>query len=177
MFELKKMRLERNYTLEMLASATGFTKGYLSKIERSPTLPPFATVQRIAEALQFDIADLFSDKKEIFESHNIDIVKHAELEEQTDVYSFFPLLNSYRNKQMAPFLFTVKTGATELTTHDSEEFVFVIEGCIELNYEDTTYHLEKGDAFYLDARIAHNFVNRQESTASLLAVHFNYRRF
>ncbi|MDD5016569.1 MAG: cupin domain-containing protein [Eubacteriales bacterium] len=176
--KMKEMRLAKGYTLEMLAGATGFTKGYLSKIERSNVPPPFATVQKITEALQFDMVDLFKNKSETADSKNIDIVKHTGKEEDPDsVYSFIPLVNSYRNKQMLPFLFTVKKGETQQTTHDSEEFVYVTQGSVELNYEGRTYMLERGDAFYLDARITHYFVNRQETSTLLIAVHFNYRRF
>ena len=69
------------------------------------------------------------------------------------------------------------TGTTDATTHDSEEFVYVLEGNIHLNYEDKIHNLKKGDCFYLDARIKHNFTNPNNEPALLLTVHFNYRRF
>lgn len=180
--KIKQLRIKKGLTLEDLANKTGFTKGYLSKIERSSNMPPFATVQKIAEALDVDLIDLLETQPDALVSKNIDIFRRSdslkdEWEEHSEIYSFKPLINVYRNKYMSPFLFRVKKGETDVTTHDSEEFVYVLEGEIELNYEGKTYQLSAGDSFYLDARIKHNFVNRNEKPALLIAVHFNYRRF
>ncbi|HHW30631.1 MAG TPA: helix-turn-helix domain-containing protein [Clostridiaceae bacterium] len=180
--KIKQLRTSKGLTLEDLANKTGFTKGYLSKIERSSNMPPFATVQVIAEALDSDLIELLEARPDALVSKNIDILisndtSKEEWEEHTEVYSFKPLVNVYRNKYMSPFLFRVKKGATDITSHDSEEFVYVLEGNIELNYEGKIYQLSPGDSFYLDARIKHNFVNHDEKPALLIAVHFNYRRF
>ena len=179
---IKDMRKKNGFSLEKLAELTGFTKGYLSRIENSSKVPPFATVQAIAEALQTDIMLLLDKEAHLVESKNIDLMINPEnteegWEESSLVYSFKPLVNTYRNKYMSPFMFKVKKGETELTSHDSEEFVLVLDGEVDLNYEGKTYSITKGDSFYLDARIKHNFVNKHEKTASLIAVHFNYRRF
>ncbi len=180
--KIKDLRLKNGYTLEKLSEITGFTKGYLSKIERSAKTPPFATVQSIAAALKADITELMDARQEMLGSKNIEVLKYTDAirdgwEKSSEVYSFKPLVNTYRNKYMSPFLFMVKKGTSELTAHDSEEFVYVLEGNVELNYEGKTYRLGKGDCFYLDARIKHNFQNTKDETALLMAVHFNYRRF
>jgi transcriptional regulator with XRE-family HTH domain len=180
--KIKHYRGIRGLTLSELANQTGFTKGYLSKIERTLNPPPFATVQLIAEALQVDVTELMDKHPDGVGSKDIDIFKASQLpaddwEASSLVYSFKPLVNLYKNKYMSPFLFRVAKGATEVTSHDSEEFVYVLEGSVELNYEGRTYNLEAGDCFYLDARNKHNFVNKIDQVAQLLAVHFNYRRF
>jgi Predicted transcriptional regulator with C-terminal CBS domains len=179
---IKEIRKRDGLSLEKLAELTGFTKGYLSRIENSSKVPPFATVQAIAEALQTDIMLLLDKGAHPVGSKNIDLMRNPEnneeaWEESSLVYSFIPLVNTYKNKYMSPFMFKVKKGETELTSHDSEEFVLVLDGEVDLNYEGRTYSIARGDSFYLDARIKHNFVNKNEKTASLLAVHFNYRRF
>lgn len=180
--KIKQLRALKGMTLEKLAELTGFTKGYLSKVERSPKTPPFATVQLIAEALGVDIIELLDIPPDVSFSKNIEIVKHSDTSEQgweetSLIYSFKPLVNHYKNKYMAPFLFSVNKGTTDTTTHDSEEFVYVLEGSLQLNYEGKVYALAKGDSFYLDARIKHSFTNTDDTAALLVAVHFNYRRF
>ena len=177
--KIKDIRLLRGLTLDDLAARTGFTKGYLSKVERAENPPPFATTQLIADALQIDLAELVEGHPESRGSKNIDLLRSRsdDWDSSSSVYSFQPLVNSYKNKYMSPFLFRVATGETEITTHDSEEFVHVLEGSVELQYEGKTFILQKGDSFYLDARIKHNFVNRSDKAALCLAVHYNYRRF
>lgn len=41
--QIKSLRTARNLTLEALAAKTGYTKGYLSKVENSDRSPPVST--------------------------------------------------------------------------------------------------------------------------------------
>ena len=59
----EKRKLE-NKTLDWLASKTGFTKGYLSKIENGNKIPPLGSLYRISKALDLDISKLFKDSHE-----------------------------------------------------------------------------------------------------------------
>ena len=56
---IRRIRQQKNMTIQMLADLTGLSKGYLSKVERSKNAPPFSTVNRIALALNVDLADFF----------------------------------------------------------------------------------------------------------------------
>ena len=175
--KIKEIRKLKGFTLEQLANITGLTKGYLSRIERSDKIPPFATVQLIADALGINLAELVQTESFQDYSRNIEFFKKEsdhlkECVEDVTVYSFEPLLHEYKNRYMAPFLFKIKKGTTDAMKHDSEEFVYVIDGEIDLNYEEKTYNLKVGDCFYLDSRIKHFFKNHNEKTAKLIAVNF-----
>ncbi len=54
----KELRLERRITLESLASKTGFTQGYLSKVEKSEKAPPVSTLGIISRVLNVTISFL-----------------------------------------------------------------------------------------------------------------------
>lgn len=56
---LKKVRLEKNMTLETLANLSGISKGHLSKIERQERDPKLTTMLLIATALKVDIKELY----------------------------------------------------------------------------------------------------------------------
>lgn len=56
---LKKVRLEKNMTLETLANLSGISKGHLSKIERQEREPKLTTMLLIASALKVDIKELY----------------------------------------------------------------------------------------------------------------------
>jgi len=45
---IRTLRLKKNLTLQMLADRTGYSKGYLSKVEKSDKAPPVATSSNIA---------------------------------------------------------------------------------------------------------------------------------
>lgn len=56
---VKKVRLEKNMTLETLAKLSGISKGHISKIERQERDPKLSTLIQIALALKVDIDKLY----------------------------------------------------------------------------------------------------------------------
>ena len=56
---VKKVRLEKNMTLEELARLSGISKGHLSKIERGEREPKISTLIQIALALKVDLNKLY----------------------------------------------------------------------------------------------------------------------
>ena len=178
---IRELRGLHGLSLEELAGHTGLTKGYLSKIERSGNPPPFSTLQKIAEVLDVDVNDLLTPDRNRDNARNIDFITgevgSAPPFKTEGICAFRPLLKSYRNKQMSPFLMTIAHGRTRSFHHDAEEFVYVISGCVELGYDGETHVFEEGSSFYLDSRLPHSFQNSADEDDVLLSVDFNYRRF
>lgn len=178
---LRQLRKARGLTLSALATQSGITKGYLSKIERSPTPPPCSTLQAIASSLGVEVGSFFGTQNEKPASSNLEI--HVpdgdswQRSENIGSYSFLPLLQSYKSKYLSPFLMRIKPGATAYFKHDGEEFLYVLDGRVELEYEGRRHALKQGSAIYLDSRIRHRFHNGTQKTARVLAVNFAYRRF
>ena len=180
--KIKKLRLDRGYTLENLATLCGLTKGYLSKIERSDTSPPISTLQAITSCLGVDMAYIFDDAEPSIAHSDLDFMKDELAIEQGDEltnsgYSYHPLIRSFKHKYMSPFLMRINKGKTKYFKHDSEEFMYIIEGEIDFKYGDELHRYKKGDSLYFDSRIPHQFINNSEHTVSILSVNFNYRRF
>ncbi|KAA0014125.1 helix-turn-helix transcriptional regulator [Billgrantia pellis] len=57
---LKQLRLERDMTLSQLAKEVGSHVGNLSRIERGTAKPSLDLLYRIAAALDYHLADIFS---------------------------------------------------------------------------------------------------------------------
>lgn len=56
---IKKVRLEKNMTLETLSKLSGISKGHLSKIERQERDPKLSTLIQIALSLKVDEKELY----------------------------------------------------------------------------------------------------------------------
>jgi transcriptional regulator with XRE-family HTH domain len=183
--KIKSLRANKGISLSKLAVMANLTKGYLSKIESSNRVPPVSTLQTLAVALGIDISDFFDGQLHpAGKSDSLDIVRKNDGPPQgirTAVslagYAFKPLLKNFKNKYMAPFLMIVEKGQTDLVSHDSEEFDYVVRGTIEFEYEEKSYTFEEGDSFYFDSRKPHRVINRSKEPAVLIAVNYNYRRF
>lgn len=178
---LKALRKARGQTQQALAIAAGISKGYLSKIEASARPPTFPTLQSLASVLDADVGDLLDFQVTPARSANLEIHEPGDEAWQQaggpGGYAFLPLLGRYRQKYLSPFLMEVAPGATSYFKHDGEEFLYVLEGTVEFEYEGRRHVLQAGASAYLDSRIKHRFHNPGRKPAKILAVNFVYRRF
>lgn len=180
---IRKNRITQKQTLKQLSSLTSLSVGYLSKLENSDRMPPFATLQTIATALGIEIESFFNSQDEqteqvvrgdIFFSRSEDL-NFEPVGDQG--YTLVPLIHSYQNKFMSPFLMMVYPGSTSRFSHDAEEFLYVLSGKIELYYDGNYYLLNQGDSVYFDSRKQHRLVNPGTEYVHLLSTVFMYRRF
>jgi transcriptional regulator with XRE-family HTH domain len=69
--KIKRLRLDRGLNLQDVADATGFTKGYLSRVENSKKAPPVSTLIIIAKALGTNISAIFSEEADYHTSKKV----------------------------------------------------------------------------------------------------------
>jgi quercetin dioxygenase-like cupin family protein len=73
---------------------------------------------------------------------------------------------------MEPFLVTLKPVATEeeRSTHDGQEFIFVMTGSMEVRLGEEVHILEPGDAIYYDSTVPHLVKCHGDKETKILAV-------
>src|ERR1700721_2323499 len=59
---LRHIRLQKGFTVEMLATAAGLDKGFLSRLERGTKRPSVETVLRLSAALDVPVGPLFGEQ-------------------------------------------------------------------------------------------------------------------
>jgi len=62
-WNLRRLRKEREISQEDFATDSGFDRGYISGVERGVRNPSVLVLERIASALEIDIAELFDAKR------------------------------------------------------------------------------------------------------------------
>jgi len=58
----------------------------------------------------------------------------------------------------------------ERSTHEGQEFIFVLEGSMEVRLGEERYLLEQGDAIYYDSNVPHLVKCHGEEPTKILAV-------
>jgi quercetin dioxygenase-like cupin family protein len=74
---------------------------------------------------------------------------------------------------MEPFIVEIEPSREpdyKLSTHEGEEFIYVLEGSVEINYGKDIYRINKGDSIYLDSIVEHNVHAGENHPAKILAV-------
>lgn len=156
---IKAFRINKRITLEQFADQTGFTKGYLSRIEKSEKSPPVSTLGILARALGVTISTLLGE-----ENHytSIGIVKKGERpliarDGTAFGYSFEAVAHKFPNKKMEPFILTLPLNLKKKTVyqHEGEEILFVLEGTMKFFHGNQEYIIEEGDCIYFDSSLPH----------------------
>jgi transcriptional regulator with XRE-family HTH domain len=171
---VQQYRINRGLTLQELAEKTGYTKGYLSKIENSEKAPPVSTIINLAKALNISISEIFG---EIDESSPICLIKKEErrtIARDGSVfgYAYQTLAHRFHNKKMEPYFLTIPLAPKEnvLFQHKGEELVFVLEGSFKFFYGEKEFIVEEGDCIYFDSSIPHYPVCQGDKEAKCLIV-------
>ena len=156
---IRECRLRKNLTLQMLADRTGYSKGYLSKVEKSDKAPPVATLSTIARELDATVASFLGEGSQ---GDNLCVVRKNERTLMAGAgeefgYAYEALANPYPNKHMEPFILSYpsKDALKYSFQHDGEEMLFVLQGKIRFKYGDRELVLNKGDCIYFDSGVVH----------------------
>ncbi len=162
---IAQVRAVRGLTLDRLSNMTGFTKGYLSKIENSKVIPPIGTLIRIAGELGAEVADLLQSASNT-RPEPIAIVRadrhRRVLKGGTSFgYDYIALAEDRHDKRMEPFImiFPEDVDKDVHFEHEGEEFFFVLTGRVEfealLEGCSRRWVMSAGDSVYFDSRIPH----------------------
>jgi transcriptional regulator with XRE-family HTH domain len=155
---IKASRINKRFTLEQLAKQTGFTKGYLSRIEKSEKSPPLSTLGIIARVLGITISFLVGEEEQ---QTSFGIVKKGErplvVRGNALDYSYEAVAHTFPNKKMEPFILTLplKPKKKTIHQHEGEELLFVLEGAMKFLLGNREYSLEEGDCIYFDSSLPH----------------------
>lgn len=156
---IRTIRKLKELTLEDLSRKTGFTKGYLSKVENSEKAPPVSTLLNIARAMDVSMSTLFGEGQE---PTSLSLVKRNERQEMarsgtTFGYSYETLAHKYPNKKMEPYILTIppEIEKSPLFQHQGEEMIFVLQGALRFVHGENEVLLEEGDCVYFDSGIPH----------------------
>lgn len=160
---LKELRKIRGITLDSLAIETGFTKGYLSKIENGKKLPPIETLSKISKALNTEISYFFQKDEELQPTNDSYSIVRAQERKRvvrggsSFGYDYESIAYKKAKKSFEPFIFTFPENLEidEYFSHEGEEMLFILSGTVEFDIEGKTVFLSPGDCVYIDSIIRH----------------------
>ena len=163
---LKILRKKLGVTLEALAEKSGMTKSYLSKVERGLNTPSIAAALKLAKALNVKVEELFSEDNVSLDSYSL--VRSHERPDTSPGYAV--LAHQVSERSLLPFIIYPPAEFTDKTfkEHLGEEFLFVHEGQVEVDFMNERVLLARGDALHFNAQKPHRIRSVGEVQAQLL---------
>jgi len=164
--KIRDLRIKKGLTLKDVSKVTGFSTALLSQIENNVVSPPISTLWKIAEALGVKIGYFFQEAPK--EGVDYCVVRKGKgkpvvRRETYPHLAFYSLAFGKMDRKMDPFLvvFDQDEPEKEPTSHEGEEFIYVLEGRIKLRLGSTVIELEEGDSVYYDSKISHSVSGRK----------------
>lgn len=177
--KIRDLRLKNRFTLQDLADKTGLSKPFLSQIENSHVIPPLQTLLRVSRGLEVDLSFFFpggrdDGKFSITRSTERAPVERRPHQEKGEVaYRYVALETKKSDKKMLPYLVEFPLRESDdmtFTSHQGEEFLFVIEGLVEFRTPERAEVLEPGDCIYIESDLDHGFRRVGDDPARAIAV-------
>ena len=130
---LKSLRHRHGWTLQQVSRQTGVAVSTLSKVENDQMSPTYDTIQRLADGLGIDVAELFIGRAGNRTGSRMTVTRRGQgVRQRTSQYTYEMLCADIARKQLVPLLTTIHARSTAefpaLVTHAGEEFVFVLTG-------------------------------------------------
>ena len=173
---LREAREVHGLTLEDLSSRTGVSVDALERVESNRLTPPLGQLVRLGKALEMTLGSFLSagvDKPlcVVRAEARPKVARHGKRHSEQYGYEYESLAPDKANRLMEPFLVTLTpTEFGEFSSHDGQEFLFVLDGEIRVQVGKDVEVLRAGDSIYYDSTHPHLVKCHGKLPAKIIAV-------
>ncbi|MDR1730386.1 MAG: XRE family transcriptional regulator [Prevotellaceae bacterium] len=177
--KIKSIRESKNISLDELSERSGLTTAQITSIEESENLPSLAPLIKIARVLGVRLGTFLDDNDALGP-----VVSRKETKKESISFSggatnarthmeYFSLAGHKSGRHIEPFVIDIlpdKENKFTLSAHEGEEFIYVLEGEVEISYGKDVYTLAQGDSIFYDSIVEHHVHAKDGKAAKILAV-------
>lgn len=167
---MRGIRMRNGWTLKQMSEKSGIPVSTLSKVEHDRLTLSYDKLQQVSQRLNIRMSDFFAEEGEdaapkVMGRRSIGTMDNA-VRVKTENYDYHYLCTDLRQKRMIPILTRIRAHSAkefgDLVRHHGEEFIYVIEGSIEVHSEfyDPVV-LAEGQGIYLDSSMGHAYVTAE----------------
>ncbi|MGI6045252.1 MAG: helix-turn-helix domain-containing protein [Eggerthellaceae bacterium] len=182
--KIQTLREALGLSQEELAQRCDCDVSVIKDLEDGAIAPSLAPLIKITRALGVRLGTLMDDDEETGpvytdQVHMEEVTRIKSLQTVSDAgdLSYYSLAEGRTSRHIDPFIITVTpSGETDhvLHGHEGEEFLFGLEGEIEIEYglgeHSKLYILKPGESIYYDAIVPHQVRAHEDQRAKFLAV-------
>lgn len=162
--KLRSLRQHKSMGLAQLAEHTGLSAAMLSKLENARLVPTLPTLVRIATVFNVGLDYFFTDPRKrhvVAISRKDERIKFpADAKPRDAAYDFESLNFRATERKLNAFLahfHDLSPAKIAPHYHAGVEFLYVIDGELEISIGTEIYRLSKGDAIYFDSVQKHAY--------------------
>jgi transcriptional regulator with XRE-family HTH domain len=178
---LRAIRTEHGWRIADVSRMTGLAVSTISKVENGQMSLTYDKLLQLVNGLNLDFSVLFSPGAA--ERAAAPVTARRSVGRESDVayvdvegYAAYGYLNTdIANKKMTPILGEAKAHSLEefgrLIKHPGEEFIYVLEGLIEVHTEFySPVVLKPGEHIYIDSNMGHAYISAAPGVSRFICV-------
>ena len=174
--KIKTLREKKGMSLESMSQMTGFDVETLAKIEKNEIQPQLGTVIKLSKALDSALGRLVSGQGDRLYT----ITRKGERKSTQrstssksggqKLYTYKSLAPEVKGRHMEPLVVQLEEYPDQdVSIHEGEEFIFVLDGVVLLKIGEESFELEPGDSAYYLSTTAH-LLSAKGGKATIVAV-------
>ena len=175
--KVKSIRERQNMSIEELAEKSDVKLEVLEAMENGEIIPSLTPLTKMAKALGVRLGTFLDDTPQLgpvvvrggkteevlYFSGREDVTNSSNLE-------YHSLGAGKIDRNLDPFIIDITYEEDyKLSSHEGEEFIYVLEGEIEVEYGNDIFTIAAGDSIYYDSVVPHH-LHAKENKAKILAV-------
>lgn len=173
---IKRLRLKKSMGLVELGRHTGLSASFLSQLETGRVVPTLRNLARIAMVFSKDLSYFFeTEPHTLFRVHKKkERVRLPQTGVDDPTYYFESLGYMVPDRTLDPYyaeFIPLRKGAEiRAHVHPGYEFLYVIDGALEIKHGDKLHVLEPGDSVYFDSSTPHAYICAGKTPAAVIIV-------
>jgi len=179
---VRALRRQKSWTLRQMSERVGIPPSTLAKVEQDKLSLTYDKLQQLTSRVGLTMAEFLAqadppkvDEPKVVTARRSLTRDGNSIQVSTPNYDYEYLCADLREKRMVPILTRIRAHDIkefgEPVRHQGEEFVFVLEGAIEVHLQFyTSVVLKAGQGIYLDSTMGHAYVAKDCETALVLGV-------
>ncbi|WP_233850077.1 helix-turn-helix domain-containing protein [Paraburkholderia sp. HD33-4] len=172
---LREARKGQGLTLMELSERSGIAVSTISKAERGDIALTYDKFAALAHALELGFDQLFGRAPRAGAGPIVPTFTAADQQMVYDTpnYEYHMLASDLAGKRMVPMRGHVRarklSDFPDYIRHSGEEFVFLLQGALELRFETgAVFALKQGDSLYFDSSVGHVYLSTGKKPAEVL---------
>jgi transcriptional regulator with XRE-family HTH domain len=167
---IKKRRQELNLSLRELAEQVGLTASFLSQVERDLVSPSIKSLRKISAALDAPIFHFLAER-----DTKSPVVRSNERLKLTlpDSNLAYELLTPDSNRKMEALMAQLEPGDDNIAMslrQYTEEFIYVLQGQLEIQLGEDVYTLDPGDSVYFEGPLLRRLAAKGDEPLRFISV-------
>ncbi|MFC1869487.1 FAD-binding protein [Thermodesulfobacteriota bacterium] len=167
--KVRKLRESHGWTLEDISKHTGQSPEAIQLVERNEVAPSVSFLLRLSKALNVDPGTFLRDE----EKAAIQDQRAQAFIKRTKNYYYQTLTPGAENQHLRGFMITIEPRQAHKPVaykHEGEEFIYVMEGSLELTLDNKINHLKVGESIHYNSEVPHKLKNNSNETTRCLVM-------